>query len=162
MILSKEVRGVCRICDLLTVPAPQQSLRGEILEIWLGLVSVLRNPDTNARDKPASVVYKGAVGRQVALSGTQPQAQLSTITHRHLTMFARFPSFFLLAIYILPVLAVPGIVPRIDPPINQCNTGPIQCCNSVHDVRFTSHTSTERLLFFYSKITKRSTVFLAS
>ncbi|KAF8235005.1 hydrophobin [Tricholoma matsutake] len=48
-------------------------------------------------------------------------------------MFARFPSFFLLAIYILPVLAVPGIVPRIDPPINQCNTGPIQCCNSVHD-----------------------------
>ncbi|GLB40808.1 putative hydrophobin [Lyophyllum shimeji] len=38
-------------------------------------------------------------------------------------MFARFSAVFLLA---LPLLAAAG-----GQPTNECNTGPIQCCNSV-------------------------------
>jgi hypothetical protein len=76
-------------------------------------------------------------------------------------MFARIPALFLLVIGVLSVFAAASVVPRTDPPINQCNTGTIQCCQTthdshdVHDVRLTLklHTSTERLLesFFYSQ-----------
>ncbi|KDR81005.1 hypothetical protein GALMADRAFT_136068 [Galerina marginata CBS 339.88] len=43
-------------------------------------------------------------------------------------MFARASSVFVLA---LPVLVAANAIPRTDGPSNQCNTGSIQCCNSV-------------------------------
>lgn len=45
-------------------------------------------------------------------------------------MFARFTAAAILA---LPVFAAASAIPR-DAPSNQCNTGAVQCCNSVQQV----------------------------
>ncbi|KAF8887548.1 fungal hydrophobin-domain-containing protein [Infundibulicybe gibba] len=42
-------------------------------------------------------------------------------------MFSRISTLFIFA---LPLLAAAGAVPRTEP-ASQCNTGPVQCCNSV-------------------------------
>ncbi|KAJ3515708.1 hypothetical protein NLJ89_g1590 [Agrocybe chaxingu] len=42
----------------------------------------------------------------------------------------RVSSAFVLA---LPLLAAASVLPRTDGPSNQCNTGSLQCCNSVQD-----------------------------
>ncbi|KAF9442261.1 fungal hydrophobin [Macrolepiota fuliginosa MF-IS2] len=47
-------------------------------------------------------------------------------------MFARVATVFTFLFLILPVLAAASAVPRNDaPPASQCNTGDLQCCNSV-------------------------------
>ncbi|KAF9461123.1 fungal hydrophobin-domain-containing protein [Collybia nuda] len=48
-------------------------------------------------------------------------------------MFARISSLFMFLLFALPLLAAASAVPRTDspPPVDQCNTGDIQCCNSV-------------------------------
>ena len=53
----------------------------------------------------------------------------STILNKLFNMFARASSVFVLA---LPVFAAASILSRTGDggPSNQCNTGPIQCCNS--------------------------------
>lgn len=61
---------------------------------------------------------------------TQSLFRLPTLTF---TMFARVAAFTVLA---LPVFAAatPAVLRRGD-----CNTGSIQCCNSVHEVRASLH-----------------------
>ncbi|KAF5362464.1 hypothetical protein D9756_002080 [Leucocoprinus leucothites] len=47
-------------------------------------------------------------------------------------MFARVATVFTFLFFVLPLLAAATAVPRTDtPPVSQCNTGSIQCCNSV-------------------------------
>ncbi|KAF9442358.1 fungal hydrophobin [Macrolepiota fuliginosa MF-IS2] len=48
-------------------------------------------------------------------------------------MFARVATIFTFLFLILPALAAASAVPRTNspPPVDQCNTGSIQCCNSV-------------------------------
>ncbi|KAH9479146.1 Fruiting body protein SC1 [Psilocybe cubensis] len=54
-------------------------------------------------------------------------------------MFARTSALVLA----LPLLAAASAVPRTDGPSNQCNTGPVQCCNSL--LSSTSSTSNSLL-----------------
>jgi len=42
--------------------------------------------------------------------------------------------FAAIATLALPALAAATVLPRTDGPSNQCNTGAIQCCNSVQAV----------------------------
>ncbi|KAF8068979.1 hydrophobin [Lyophyllum atratum] len=44
-------------------------------------------------------------------------------------MFARVSTFFLF--FFVALCASATVLPRTDTPVNQCNTGTIQCCNSV-------------------------------
>ncbi|KAF9558360.1 fungal hydrophobin [Agrocybe pediades] len=50
-------------------------------------------------------------------------------------MFARASTAVVLG---LPLLAVANAIPRTDSPSNQCNTGSIQCCNSVQSASSSS------------------------
>lgn len=50
-------------------------------------------------------------------------------------MFARVASIFMFLFFALPLLAAATAVPRTDP-TGQCNTGTIQCCNSVQSVNY--------------------------
>ncbi|PPR06781.1 hypothetical protein CVT24_011281 [Panaeolus cyanescens] len=49
-------------------------------------------------------------------------------------MFARVYNLFFFLFVALPLLASATVLPRTDGPSNQCNTGPIQCCNNVGTV----------------------------
>jgi hypothetical protein len=56
-------------------------------------------------------------------------------------MFARISTLFMFLFFALPLLAAASAVPRGGsgggggtPPVNQCNTGPIQCCKSTEAV----------------------------
>jgi len=71
-------------------------------------------------------------------------------------MFARAFSALVLA---LPVLASASVVPRTDGPSNQCNTGSMQCCNSVQpvsNIRISSYLFNEFWQSFYERATRRS------
>ncbi|KAF9051488.1 fungal hydrophobin-domain-containing protein [Panaeolus papilionaceus] len=46
-------------------------------------------------------------------------------------MFACVYNLFSVLFFALPLLASASVLPRTDGPSNQCNTGPIQCCNNV-------------------------------
>jgi hypothetical protein len=77
-------------------------------------------------------------------------------------MFARVPTLFLLVICLLSVFSAASAVPRTDPTVSQCNTGPVQCCQTLHKSQeiynvkptFKLYTFTERSLesFLYSQI----------
>ncbi|PPQ89208.1 hypothetical protein CVT25_001277 [Psilocybe cyanescens] len=86
----------------------------------LGLLGIVLSPVTGLLGlscTPLSVL---------AIAGNSCTAQSVCCTGNQF-MFARASTLVLA----LPLLAAASAVPRTDGPSNQCNTGPVQCCNTV-------------------------------
>ncbi|KAF8154163.1 fungal hydrophobin-domain-containing protein [Crassisporium funariophilum] len=72
--------------------------------------------------------YKKANNSTTTLSSNSQFLQPSSQTkYQSIKMFARVYSLFFFLFFAFPMLASAAVVARTD----QCNTGPIQCCNKV-------------------------------